>query len=102
MTGTPEQWMAGASMAVSLAVLVFGAIQYRAVARKEYVDELSHRIEDCEKRHETATASWQECERERNRLTTLTVGLIADMRNLTDERLRGSPPPAGESGSVDR
>jgi hypothetical protein len=85
-----EQWMAASSMAVSLAVLVFGAIQYRAVARKEYVDELSDRVSDCEDKHKEATAAWHECERERNRLTTLTVGLISDMRHLTDERMRNA------------
>lgn len=88
--------MAASSMIVSLAVLVFGAIQYRAVARKDYVDELRGRIESCEKRHRDAEDGRADCERERERLTKLSMGLVEDMRAMVNDRIRAAaqhPPP---------
>lgn len=82
------EWMAVASLVVALAVLVFGAIQYRAVARKDYVDELSKRVDQCEARHAITTRAREDCERERERLLRLNTDLILDLRQQTDARLR--------------
>jgi hypothetical protein len=94
----PEIWMAAASLIVSVAVLIFGAIQYRAVARKDYVEELSSRVDDCEERHDRSELAREECERERERLQRMTVGLIQDMRDLSAQRNAQGPPPEPEAG----
>lgn len=73
-------WTALASVIISIAVLIFGAMQYRHVARKDYVEELSKRMDKCELDH-------AECERERTRLTRLTMELLEDTRRLANERV---------------
>ena len=95
-TDSASQWMAIASLVVALAVLVFGAIQYRAVARKDYVDELSKRIDNCEKRHDASERAREECESERERLMRLNTELIMDLRRATDLRFYKDQPPLGE------
>ena len=65
---------------ISVTVLVFGFIQYKQIARKDFVDELSRRVDKCETDH-------ADCERERTRLTKLTVELLQDSRSLADRLL---------------
>lgn len=89
--------MAASSMIVSLAVLIFGAVQYRGSARNEYVQELSARIDECNQRHEKSESARQECERERERLMRINIDLIADSRIAADRRLaegRERDPPS--------
>lgn len=80
-------WLGICSLVISIAVLVFGALQYKHIARKDFVTELSKRVEKCEEEH-------GECERERNRLTRLSMELLEDSRRMASEivRLEGQKP----------
>ena len=73
-------WLGISSLIISTAVLAFGLLQYKQVARKDYVDELTRRMLRCETEH-------AECERERARLTRLTLELLGDTRRLSDKLL---------------
>lgn len=83
-----SQWVAISSLVVALAVLIFGAIQYRQAARKEYVEELARRVDECERRHAIAERAREDCERDRERLARLSTDLMLDMRRQADERIR--------------
>jgi hypothetical protein len=64
-------WLGISSLVVSLAVLIFGLIQYKQVARKDYVDELSARVDKCEE---------DRAECERARLVEQRARLVAEER----------------------
>lgn len=90
-------WIAVASLTISLSVLVFGAIQYRRVARKDYVDELERelrRIEarttECEVAREALARKVEECEEERGRLERRTFELLSELH----QRPSGPTQPA--------
>lgn len=90
------QWVAIASLVVALAVLVFGAIQFRVTARKDYVDELSKRVDQCEERHKDCEARHKDCERERERLTRLSMDLMTEHRERDGrDAAQGAGSPSG-------
>lgn len=80
MTTDLGSWMAISSVVISLAVLIFGLIQYKQVARKDYVEDLTKRVEACEEEH-------QDCERERTRLLKLTTELLLDTRRMAEKKI---------------
>jgi len=89
-------WIALASLVVSLSVLLFGVIQYRRVARKDYVEELERQLErieartiECERERRELSEKVQECERERDRLERKTFELLSELR----DRATGGGPP---------
>lgn len=91
-------WIAVASLLISLAVLVFGAFQYRQVARKDYVEELERqlgrlerRTEECEAGRAELSRKVEECERERFRLERMNFDLLAELHG----RPGGPEPSAG-------
>jgi hypothetical protein len=73
-------WLGVSSLIVSTAVLVFGLVLIKQAARKDLVDNLTRRVENCEEDH-------AECERERSRLTRLTMDLVLESRRLADARI---------------
>lgn len=81
-------WIGTSSLALSLAVLVFGLIQYKQMSRKDYVDELSKRIDRCEERHAASERAREDCERDRDRLIRQTTALMMDLRAQADEKLK--------------
>lgn len=82
MPTDPSQWIMVASTVIStviaLAVLTFGLIQYKQVARKDFVDDLSKRVDQCEANHAA-------CEKERTRLERLNFDLLQDTRTLANK-----------------
>jgi hypothetical protein len=81
----PGEWTAYGSLAVSLALVAFALLQYKQTARKDYVDELTRKVDKCE----TERA---ELERERERLTRMTITLLEETRRMALERIER---PAG-------
>jgi uncharacterized protein YoxC len=80
-------WIALSSLVVSLVVLVFGLIQFRRLARKDYVEELSAELEQVRERAEG-------CERERRELVTRVQALEAQrVELLLDLRQRDAGGP---------
>lgn len=92
-------WIALASLVVSLTVLVFGWIQYRRLARKDYVEALDRELElvrnkadRCEEERHRILAKVEECESGRARLERERLDLLLEVRALR------SPPPAQPEG----
>lgn len=86
-------WIAASSFILSAAVLLFSAMNFRRMARKDFVDELSGRLDRCEASHAACERARATCETERVRLERLTTTLILENRTMTDAKLREERPP---------
>ena len=75
-----DAWLGLSSLAISLGVLVFGAIQYKQTAKREQIADLERELAKCETERADLRA---ECAR----LTRVTMDLVIETRRLADERL---------------